>query len=135
MIGAQPYSFFPNGKADSRDGGVKVDPSAVIQVGSVVEDGTRRATTIGKGCRIGSLVYIGHDTIIGERVEVASGARIAGHCDIADDVYIGMGACIRQHIRVGAGAMIGMGAVVVDHVEANAVVVGNPAKFLRWRKK
>jgi acetyltransferase-like isoleucine patch superfamily enzyme len=46
---------------------------------------------------------------------------------------IGSGAVLLGGITIGAGALIGAGAVVTADVPAWAVVVGNPARFLRWR--
>jgi UDP-2-acetamido-3-amino-2,3-dideoxy-glucuronate N-acetyltransferase len=45
---------------------------------------------------------------------------------------IGANATILCGIVVGAGAMVGAGAVVINDVPSNAVVVGNPAKFIRY---
>lgn len=48
---------------------------------------------------------------------------------------IGANATILCGIVIGAGAMIGAGAVVLDDVPSNAVVVGNPAKIIRYIEK
>ena len=40
-------------------------------------------------------------------------------------------AIIRNGIKIGEDSIIGMGAVVLKDVEANSVMVGNPARFLR----
>jgi len=45
---------------------------------------------------------------------------------------IGTGAIILPGITVGAGAIIGAGAVVTETVPDRAVVVGNPAKVVRY---
>ena len=48
---------------------------------------------------------------------------------------IGANATILAGIHIGKGAMIGAGSVVVKDVPDNAVVVGNPAKILRFIDK
>ena len=47
---------------------------------------------------------------------------------------IGANATILPGVSIGKGAIVGAGAVVVADVEPFSVVVGVPAKFLRWRK-
>lgn len=48
------------------------------------------------------------------------------------DCYKGNGTAGCRHI--GRGAVIGAGAVVAKDVPPMAVVVGNPAKIIRYRK-
>jgi len=45
---------------------------------------------------------------------------------------IGGGGVILPGLTIGEGAMVGAGAVVTTCVPAGAVVVGNPARVLRW---
>ena len=44
---------------------------------------------------------------------------------------IGSGATILSNITIGENAIVGAGSVVTKDVPANAIVAGNPAKFLR----
>lgn len=52
---------------------------------------------------------------------------------IGNDVWIGMNSCILQGTTIGDGAVIGAGSVVTKNVPPYAVVVGNPAKILKYR--
>ncbi|MET3709382.1 acetyltransferase-like isoleucine patch superfamily enzyme [Sphingomonas trueperi] len=52
---------------------------------------------------------------------------------IGNDVWIGRGALINDNVTVGNGAIIGAGAVVTRDVPDYAVVVGAPAKIVRYR--
>ena len=45
---------------------------------------------------------------------------------------IGSGATILSKVTIGENAIIGAGSVVTKDVPPNAIVVGNPAKFLRY---
>lgn len=45
---------------------------------------------------------------------------------------IGAGAVILPGLTIGAGAMVGAGAVVTRDVPARALVVGNPARIVRY---
>jgi acetyltransferase-like isoleucine patch superfamily enzyme len=54
--------------------------------------------------------------------------------NIGNDVWIGHNALILPHVRtIGDGAVIGAGAVVNKDVPPYAVVVGNPARIVRFR--
>lgn len=52
---------------------------------------------------------------------------------IGNDVWIGANAVVMKGIRVGDGAVIGAGAVVTHDVPAWAIVVGVPARVLKYR--
>ena len=51
---------------------------------------------------------------------------------ICEGASIGAGAVLLPNITIGSKAMIGAGAVVTKDVPENAVVVGNPAKVIRY---
>jgi len=53
---------------------------------------------------------------------------------IGKDASIGAGAVLRPGITIGEKALIGAGAVVTKDVPAGAVVVGSPARILRYLK-
>lgn len=52
---------------------------------------------------------------------------------IGNDVWIGANATILKGVNIGDGAVVGAGAVVTRNVPAFAIVVGNPAKVVRFR--
>jgi len=51
---------------------------------------------------------------------------------ICRSASIGASATILPGIIIGAGAMVGAGAVVIQDVPPKAVVVGNPARIVRY---
>lgn len=77
--------------------------------------------------------------VIGDRVSIGTGVTIGGRGKvfgvpiIESDVEIGSGAKILGDIRVGKGAVIGANAVVIADVEPYSVVVGVPARVVRFR--
>jgi putative colanic acid biosynthesis acetyltransferase WcaB len=90
-------------------------------MGLVVNDGTR----IGAGC------FLRHNTTIGNK-QLQGGAYST--CPVLGDrVDVGANVVIIGPVRVGDDALIGAGAVVVKDVPASAVVVGNPARIVRYR--
>ncbi|TSD54704.1 acetyltransferase [Variovorax sp. KBS0712] len=77
--------------------------------------------------------YVEHDSVIGDFVTFAPGAKCNGNVHIEDHAYIGAGAVIKQGkpgkpLVIGRGAVVGMGAVVTRDVPPGITVVGNPAK-------
>ncbi len=64
---------------------------------------------------------------VDERIQTHERVRIG------NDVWIGAQAIIMPGIRIHDGAVIGAGAIVTRDVEAYEVVVGSPAKHLKWR--
>ena len=52
---------------------------------------------------------------------------------IQSDVWIGQGVMIKPSITIGVGAVIGAGAVVTKDVEPYSIVVGVPARHIKYR--
>ncbi|MCF8283547.1 MAG: acyltransferase [Sphingobacteriales bacterium] len=53
---------------------------------------------------------------------------------IHDDVWIGSHAQIMPGVTIGKGAIIAAGATVTKDVEPYAIMLGSPAKLLRYRE-
>ena len=49
------------------------------------------------------------------------------------DCWIGSNSIIMQGVTIGVGAVVGAGAVVTKDVDDFSIVVGVPAKFIRYR--
>lgn len=73
------------------------------------------------------------ETYIGQYVQVGHGS-ILHNCYIGDYAICGNGSVINDHARVGKWSFVGAGAVVPPEkiIENETIVVGNPAKFLRF---
>jgi acetyltransferase-like isoleucine patch superfamily enzyme len=59
-------------------------------------------------------------------------AALAGHVTVGDFSTIGTNATVLPRIRIGTNCYVGAGAVVTKDVPDNAVVVGCPAKVMRY---
>jgi len=56
-----------------------------------------------------------------------------GYTEIGDDVFIAANVIVFAGVKVGTGAVIGAGSIVTKDVPAYALVLGNPAKVIRYR--
>jgi sugar O-acyltransferase (sialic acid O-acetyltransferase NeuD family) len=89
---------------------------------------------------IGSFNYfnrccsISHDVFIGDYCFIHAGVHLSGESKVGNRVWFGVNSTIVQVLTVGDDAMIGAGAVILKNVEPKAVMVGNPAKLLRFKE-
>jgi putative colanic acid biosynthesis acetyltransferase WcaF len=58
---------------------------------------------------------------------------VVGEIEIGEDAFVGARAFVLPGVVIGAGAVVGACSVVTKDVPPWAVVVGNPAKFLKNR--
>lgn len=52
---------------------------------------------------------------------------------LGNDVWVGAGSIIRQGVRIGDGAVVGANSFVNRDVPPYAIVVGSPAKIIKYR--
>jgi acetyltransferase-like isoleucine patch superfamily enzyme len=64
-----------------------------------------------------------------ETTDLGANEPIAIGCN----VWIGSRVTILTGVRIGDGAVIGASSVVTRDVASCSVVVGDPARFVRWR--
>jgi len=116
-------------------------------VGPFVE--IQRGVVVGRGTRISSHSFLCEGVSIGENCFIAHGVMFTNdkydsHLPNQGD-YILRKTVIGNHVRVGSNAtllpvtvgqhaIIGAGAVVTRDVPTRAVVIGNPARVVRFRE-
>lgn len=91
--------------------------------------------TLGRDVGIGPAVKIltSTHTEAGRAVPILRAPIERAPVVIEDDADVGVGAIILPGVRIGRGAQVGAGAVVTEDVPDYAIVVGVPAKVLRFR--
>lgn len=60
-------------------------------------------------------------------------AKSKGKIIVNDDVWIGHGALVMSGVTIGQGAIVGARSVVTKNVEPYSIVVGSPAKHIKFR--
>ena len=105
---------------------------------------------MGSYCHLSANAQIGNDVLFASFVSLVGGdhridninvpIRQSGREElrtitICDNVWVGHGVIIMHGVKIGSGAVIAAGAIVTKDVEENAIVAGNPAKFIRYRKE
>jgi acetyltransferase-like isoleucine patch superfamily enzyme len=115
---------------------------------------------IQKNARVGRRCKISSHTFICEGVDIEDNVFVGHSVTFTNDLYprattssgelqseadwkvektlvkkgasIGSGATILANVTIGENAIVGAGSVVRKDVPANAIVAGNPARFLRF---
>lgn len=82
---------------------------------------------IGKYTKIGDNCKIYHDVTLGQNKGL--------YPCLKDNVIVYTGAKIIGGITVGNNAIIGANSVVTHDVPENAIVAGNPARIIKYRKE
>jgi galactoside O-acetyltransferase len=122
-------------------GDMGANPQASITIGDHVQINAggylsgEGGLTIGDYALIGAnscLISAGHQIHDPDRLIQQQGLTY-GRIIIGRGAWIGAGAIVLQGVMVGDGAVVGAGAVVCKDVPPLAVVVGNPARIIKYR--
>ncbi|MFG7351463.1 acyltransferase [Shewanella oncorhynchi] len=103
---------------------VTIGDNVTVKSGVYIWDGT----TISNNVFIGPCVTFTNDKIPRSKVYPAVFSKIT----IEEYASIGANSTLLPGITIGKHAMVGAGSVVTKDVPAYAVVVGNPAKIIRY---
>ncbi len=104
---------------------------------------------MGYSCHLGANMIVGNDVMFASEVAVVGGdhkidyidcpIRYSGRdefktAEFGDGCWIGHRVIVLHGVKIGEGAVVAAGSVVTKNVESRAIVAGNPAKFIRYRK-
>lgn len=87
---------------------------------------------LGRNVSVSAGAIVNHECRLGDSVFIAPGANLCGIVEVGDGVFVGASAVVLPRLKIGAWACIGAGAVVTRDVPAGAVVMGNPARIVRY---
>lgn len=138
-------SFFARGFIAECGHNVNIDKRAEISSHLHIGDNSG----IGKESSIQGEVYIGKNVMIGPKCTIYTRNHEFSRVDkpmieqgfsqskaviIEDDVWIGSNVIILPGRRIGKGSIVGAGSVVTKDIPQYAIVGGNPAKIIKFRK-
>jgi maltose O-acetyltransferase len=104
---------------------------------------------LGINCRISGKTLIGNNVMMGPNVCIFTKNHAFDRVDIPmnlqgmskehpvlieDDVWIGANVIILPGVKISKGSIIGAGSVVTKNVPEYAIVGGNPARVIKYRK-
>ena len=119
---------------------IAVHKTATISAHSKIGEGTvvmanvavNPSVEIGKHCIINTGAVLEHDCKISDFAHISPNAALAGNVEVGEGTHVGIGASVIQGIKIGKWATIGAGAVVIKDVPDFAVVVGIPARIIKY---
>ena len=119
---------------------IAVHKTATISVHSKIGEGTvimanvavNPSVEIGKHCIINTGAVLEHDCKISDFAHISPNAALAGNVEVGEGTHVGIGASVIQGVKIGKWATIGAGAVVIKDVPDFAVVVGSPARIIKY---
>ena len=136
MIGYFPSPFFYNhyGHIEARNSTSEIiigDGTIINNNCAIISNG--KTIKIGDNCRIGCNFQCFDSDFHGIKVEDRDDSAAIKNADvtIGNNVFIGNNVIVLKGVTIGDGAIIAAGAVVSKNIDANTIVGGNPAVFLK----
>jgi acetyltransferase EpsM len=107
---------------------VKIEIGTVLMQGSIVQSNVQ----IGKHVIINTAATVDHDCVINDFVHISPNATLCGNVIVGEGTQIGAGSTIIPGVKIGMWCTIGAGTVVINDVPDYGVVVGNPARIIKY---
>jgi maltose O-acetyltransferase len=139
----EPFEFLHRGANVRVSGKVQIIAPERMHVGDGVFIGSEVMINAIGGVHVGNYSGIGTRSLIlsiehrhyGAETIPFDDVRMVKPVWIEDLVWIGMNVSIMAGVRIGEGAIVGLGSVVTKDVPALAIVMGNPAQIIGYRKR
>lgn len=108
-------------------GKVVLGDNIEILSGSVIERGSTKNTTIGRGTKLACLTNVGHNVTVGEDCQIIGGI-LNGFANIGDRSEL-IRCVVGNRIKIGKDTKIGLNSTVVRDIPDNVVAFGSPARI------
>lgn len=130
-----------SGRGIEIQSGTSIDSSSCIGSYTYIGRNTHiTKTKIGRYCSIANNVSIGQGEHSIDKISTSAifydnpwEILTKTDCTIESDVWIGVDAIVLRGVKVGVGAVIAANAVVTKDVPPYGVMVGAPARLIRYR--
>ncbi len=109
------------------DPDVKIGEGCYLGQGVIVVTGT----VIGNCVNIHTGATVDHDNILEDGVNLGPGVHTAGRVKIRQDAFVGTGTVFIPDSGVGKSTIVGAGSVVISIIPPNTTAVGCPAKVIK----
>ena len=121
--------------------GKAVHPKAIVSPHSQIGNGTvimqgaiiQSDAEIGKHCIINTGASVDHECKIGDFAHISPRATLCGNVSVGEGSWIGAGSVVIPGVNIGKWCTIGAGSVVIKDVPDGAVMVGVPAKIMKYQ--
>ena len=105
IIGGAPQDI--NFDPDCEAPGLVIGDRNVFREYSTVHRGkTEEPTRIGDDNYFMTSSHVGHDSVLGNNIQMATGSMLGGHTIVEDRVILGGSAAAHQFVRIGTGALV-----------------------------
>lgn len=127
VIGTAAFGFRKNNGLvmEPHIGRVVLSDCVEILAGSVVERGTTKDTTIGRGTKLACLTNVGHNVTVGEDCQII-GAILNGFANIGDRCEL-IRCIVGNRIKIGEDTKVGLNSTVVRDLPDHVIAFGSPA--------
>ena len=106
-----------------------IDPSAQVSPTTEFKHGTYIAaeavvsvgTELGKFVIVNARACVGHDSLLGDFVNLCTGSSLSGHTKLESYVYMGANSCTAPGRTVGKGTIVACGTPVLSDLPAGVV--------------
>ncbi|MCK4598774.1 acetyltransferase [Candidatus Bipolaricaulota bacterium] len=110
-----------------------ISPRSRIAVGTIAVAGTvvNFGAQVGRGVILNTLSSVGHDCIVQDFAQLASGVNLGGAAVIEEGVFVGIGAKVAPETTIGAWSVVGAGSIVLEDQPPRSFCCGAPARVIR----
>ncbi len=87
--------------------------------------------TVGRHALLNIGAMMGHDSVLGDYVNLNPDVQISGNVTIEEGADLGVGSTVNPDLRIGRWSIVGASAAVVGDLPAGVTAVGVPAKIIK----